>query len=474
MKFLLTRDNIAELDRACNDRAGISPDVLMENAGRAAANIMQTLFPSATGLRILIACGNGNNGGDGLVIARHLRDIHDIVVLRNDDTEWNDLVDAFDVVVDAIIGVGGGADLRPPIAEHVAILNGLRGIHIAIDVPTGLDATTGEAHIHAFHAHATITMAASKPGFYRNQGPSRVGTVYIADIGAPADLVKEFSKHFIHTPTDIRTLLPARARNTSKFDFGRVLVVGGSRGMRGAPALAAHAALVAGAGLVELAAPVLHPLIPREVMTHVLQISAGGFIGRDAMSSIHDVVTKASVLAVGPGMGADEEATHAVAEMVNKLDVKKPVVIDADGLRMLPLLSRPMQSVVLTPHLGEFARMLGKDVASIRQSIVEEAMEFARAHGCVIHVKDVPSITTNGEQVVYTVNGNPGMATAGSGDVLTGFIAGLCAQHVDVFRAASLGAYLHARAGDHYAATQAMETLTATDIIRSLGSVIPE
>ncbi len=473
MKHLLTRGNIEALDRACNDEAQLSPAVLMENAGRAAANILQTLLPSGKGLRMLIACGGGNNGGDGLVIARHLREVHDVVVLRNDDREWDDLVDAFDVVVDALVGVGGGADLYSPASEHVATLNGLRGFHVAIDVPTGLDATTGEAHRNAFRAHATITMAASKPGFYRNDGPSHVGSVYVADIGAPAPLVERFAKHYVLTPSDIRTFLPARIRSTSKFDYGRVLVIGGSRGMRGAPALTAHAALVAGAGLVELAAPVLHPLIPREVMTHVLPGTPEGFLARDAMASISGAILKATVLAVGPGVGADQGAIEALAEMINNMNPATPVVIDADGLRILPLLTREMRSVILTPHLGEFARMLKTDITSIRRTVVEQATAFAREQGCIVHVKDVPSVTTDGERVVYTINGNPGMATAGSGDVLTGLIAGLCAQGVHLFHATALGAYLHARAGDHYAATQAMETLTATDLIHALGSVIP-
>lgn len=473
MKHLLTRDNVATLDRACNDEANLSPTVLMESAGRAAANILQALLPSGKGLRMLIACGGGNNGGDGLVIARHLRDVHDVVVLRNDDAEWDDLVDAFDVVVDALVGVGGGADLRAPASEHVAVLNGLRGLHVAIDVPTGLDATTGVAHRNAFRAHATITMVAAKPGFYRNDGPSHVGTVYIADIGTPFELSERISKHFVFTPADIRTWLPARPRTTSKFDYGRVLVIGGSRPMRGAPALTAHAALVAGAGLVELAAPVLHPLIPREVMTHVLSSTAEGNMARNAFASIGDIIKKATVLAIGPGLGPDTAATAALAEMVNALPVDVPVVIDADGLRIMPHLNRPMANIIVTPHLGEFARMLNTDVATIKQTIVERAMAYASERGCVVHVKDVPSVTTNGVSTAYTVNGNPGMATAGSGDVLTGLIAGLCAQKVDVFHAAALGAFLHARAGDYYASNQAMETLTASDLIHSLGSVIP-
>jgi len=475
MKPLLTRENIAALDIACNDEAGLSPQVLMENAGRCAANIMRTLMPSkgTAALRILIACGGGNNGGDGLVIARHLRDNHDVAVLRNDDEEWAHIDNAYDVVVDALIGVGGGSDLRSPMAERVAQLNALRGMKIAIDVPTGLDATTGVAHREAFRANVTITMAASKPGLYRNDGPLHAGTIYVADIGAPAEIVERFARHHIRTQSDIRLLLPQRTSNTSKFDYGRVLVIGGSRGMRGAPALAAHAALVAGAGIVELAAPVLHPLIPREVMTHLLPSNEHGFVARDAMEVLTEVVKKATVVAVGPGLGADNKSIEAVAEFVNSLRHDLPVVIDADGLRIVPLLKRPMQSLILTPHLGEFARMLNTDVASIRTTIVERAQAFAREHNCILHVKDVPSITTDGAHVFYTVNGNPGMATAGSGDVLTGIIAGLCAQRLSAFDAATLGAYLHARAGDYYVATHAMESLTATDIIHALGSVIP-
>lgn len=473
--------------------------MLMEHASRNAALCLQDVLGARSDLRILIACGTGNNGGDGLAMARHLSDQHRVDVLCTPDTSkmsdetrdnyetacqlvrvaaWQTpeaddvLATDHDVVIDALIGVGGGANLRAPVDTQCERLNRRHGLKVSVDVPTGLDAVTGDAHPHAFRAQHTITMAAAKPGLYRNEGPAHSGTVHVVGIGAPTQVIEAHAAMHILEHSDVRAWLPVRQRSTSKFDYGRVLVVAGSRDMRGAAALTAHAALVAGTGLVDLAAPVLHPLIPREVMTTTLPSTEKGTIAHDALAMILAKAERASVIAVGPGLSDDPESLDVIHAFLHQVDPAKPVVIDADALRVVTTCTRRMDNMICTPHVGEFARILTLDRDAMRRRVVEHAIDAAARFGCIMHVKDVPSITTNGQDHVLTVNGNPGMATAGSGDVLTGIIAGFLAQGLAPFRAAALGAYVHAAAGDAYAATKPMETLLASDLLDALDAVL--
>jgi len=493
---VITPQQSRALDVACVERTGIDAYTLMETASRNAVDRLQTLLNGRTGLSILIGCGSGNNGGDGFAMARMLADHHNVTVLTDSDDvkmsaetkrnhtlasacarliPWDDAADAtaaeYDVVIDALVGVG----MRFPLdalatARCNALDRCIAAMKIAVDVPTGLDPMTGHADT-VFHADHTITMVAPKPGFYRNDGTSCVGHIHIVSIGAPENVVRSHTDHFVLEASDVRTWLPARGRRTSKFDYGRVLVVGGSRRMRGAPALTAHAALACGAGLVELASPALHPMVIPEVMTCEVAATDGGTLSAMALDTLRQCAERATVVAVGPGLGDDAEGLATVRAFLEGLDPSVPVVIDADATRVLPKLRRDMASLICTPHVGEFARMLESDRASTQVHSLERAQEMARRWGCVLHVKDVPSVSTDGRTTYLTVHGNPGMATAGSGDVLTGIIAGLAAQGCRPLEAAALGAYLHAAAGDVCATRQAMPTIIASDLIRALHDV---
>lgn len=498
---LLTPDDVRAIDQACERDLAMPALLLMENAASSAAAHLRSLLVPSASASILVFCGAGNNGGDGFAIARMLCDEHTVTVIwmgeeqkMSEETRTNfhavqhrvttvfagetaaveKLVrKKWDVVVDALIGVGGGADLHGPVIELLDRMRAMDALKVAIDVPTGLDARTGDAHLSCFRAHHTIAMAGVKVGFYRNDGPHVCGTIHVADIGAPAAIVRSNTSSWILTRNDVRTVLPTRARATSKFDYGRVLVIAGSRPMRGAAALASHAAISAGAGIVDLITPVLHPLTAREVMTFVAPATSDGTIAKEARALLEEKLQRATVVAIGPGIGTNAETLALLTDIVNALDPAIPVVIDADALRIVPRLRRSMHAVILTPHLGEFARLLEKDRATIQRRVVEYAKGYAKEMHCILHVKDVPSITTDGSTTYFTVNGNPGMATAGSGDVLTGIVAALAAQHVQPFAACALGAYLHACAGDQYASAHSMETLTASDLIASLRYVIP-
>ncbi|MBK7185713.1 MAG: NAD(P)H-hydrate dehydratase [Ignavibacteria bacterium] len=493
---LLLPNEVRQLDQACRDVLGIAPVDLMEQAARSATNSLRSVIAlrgiSAT--RYLIACGGGNNGGDGLCMARMIMEDDPSVSVvvacdasretMTEQTRVNmdrlpsaakvvrfaeiDPATDFDVILDALIGVGGGADLREPIPSFCVLLNSLSGMKVAIDVPTGLDASTGAASHDVFRADVTITMETEKPGFFRNDGPACIGSVVVAPIGIPDGTATQFASTFRYEPRDIETLLPNRPRSASKFDNGRVLVIGGTRSMRGAPSLAAHAAISIGAGLVELAAPYIHPLTPREVMTNELPSHADGTIHVDAESVLKELLHRATVCAVGPGLGTNEATHQMMARCIDEFAAEKIIVLDADGLRLLSRISYRGPNLILTPHRGEFARLLGIDRGDLPYDIVAAAAEFAEENKCVLHVKDVPSITTSGGRHVLTVNGNPAMATAGSGDVLTGIVAGCAAQGMSTFEAASLGAYIHACAGDEANAVSVHQRMVAGDIIRYL------
>lgn len=479
MQYVLTPSGSKAIDAACVE-CGIDGMTLMTTAARSATDIILDRFPK--GQLILIVCGQGNNGGDGFAMAHMLAPYHDVVVVTDADPDKlsiearahyqqsHDLVtgrwtpDAGrrtpDVLIDALIGVGGSHELRDPVPEMLQWMNAMSAFKLAVDVPTGLNAETGDAHPDTFVADLTITMEGPKTGFFVKGGKQYTGEIEVAHIGAPEEIVVQHAVARIVEDHDIEAWLPPRSSATSKFDYGRVLVVAGSRTMRGAAALTSEAALRMGAGLVILATPSVHPLVLREVMTEVLPMHDDGTIDVAARPLIERQLERASVLAIGPGIGANDQTITMLAEIVNAVDPSIPVVIDADGLRIVPLLQRDMTNVVLTPHEFEYQRI------SNAGCLMHDAL-------CILHKKGVPSITRVGSETYWTVNGNPGMATAGSGDVLTGMIAGLIAQGMTPIHAAAAGAYLHAKAGDWCALYQPMETMIAGDLIEALPYVLP-
>lgn len=491
---LLLPSEVLRLDALCASDLGISSLQLMEMASQATSDAIENIIQNH-GLgqaEILIAYGNGNNGGDGLCIARMLSVHHTVTVVGDNDAEimtpstrtnllqlpetvcrtsWDNAAKLRPhVVIDALIGIGCNVDLRVPLPQYLQELNGLPGIKIAVDVPTGLNATNGRSHRDVFRADVTITIEAAKPGFYRNDGPLCVGEIVVVRLGLPNRYAEQFASTFRLESEDIRRILPQRARNVSKFSFGRVLVIGGTAGMPGAPSLTSHAALAAGAGLVELAVPLVHPLTPREVMASVMPMHSDGTIHIDARDQLLVMAERATVIAIGPGLGTNNETLRMLASIVDAFP-QTPCVIDADGLRLLRLLSRALTNVIITPHLGELARLLEVDRKTIEDP-VQAAQEYSRTTGTVVHVKDVPSVTTDGLRTFLTVAGNPGMATAGCGDVLTGIVAGLVAQGLSMIDAGALGAFLHARAGDITASEKSHESMLASDIIAALDHLL--
>lgn len=486
------------LDTWCSAEQGVEPWDLMMRASRNVTDaILHELEQLPKVTRILIAAGPGNNGGDGLCVARILRairsDIHVAVLEVASNGGTTDLrrrarielpsdveivsldtiseVGGYDVIIDAILGNGGSELLREPIPEALLVLETCTTFRIALDVPTGLDSTTGLAHKNTYRADVTITISAEKRGFWLHQGPHVTGRLVVVPLGVEG-AEERLPRNVVRlTPDDRSWILPARPIRYSKFDAGRVVVIGGTMGMPGAPSLTAHAALRAGAGLVHLLAPRIHPLTPREIIVHELDSHADDTISELAYDDVMSVVERASVVAVGPGLGANTATLGMLARVIDSVADRLPVVIDADGLRLLPLLKKLHHTMIFTPHRGEFARMVGVLHTDLRTDPLELAQTWTAHNNGVLHLKDTPSVTSHGGTSVLTVNGTPRMATAGSGDVLTGVIAGIIAQGADPLWGTALAAFVHAEAGSR-ASGPTNQPIVASDMLRYLPELL--
>ncbi len=490
---------IRMLDSWCTSVHGIEPWELMQRASANVAEAILEEIEQRTELRnVLIAAGPGNNGGDGLCVAsilRRKRPDMSITVLdarcgaQSSDLRsraWMELADGIniispddvipphtvDIIIDAILGVGGSELLRDPLPSVLQALEHIHAFRIALDVPTGLNCANGNVHTNVFRSDTTITISAEKRGFWLNDGPDVTGRVVVVPLGVDGAEERLPSTAARYTSDDCARLLPQRARRYSKFDAGRVVVVGGTTSMHGAPSMAAHAALRVGAGLVHLAAPIIHPMTPREVITHALPHHDDGSIAVSALSELDALIMRASVVVVGPGLGTNSDTLHMLASVIESLDQRIPIIIDADGLRLLPLLSATRPSMVLTPHRGEFARMLGVDARDLSTDAMALAHEWCQTHAGVLHLKDTPSVTQQADASVLTVNGTPRMATAGAGDILTGIIAGVVAQGVSTFEGTALASYLHAQAGVYASGGKGDRPIVATDMLWALPHVM--
>ncbi len=486
------------LDQWCVSEQGIDPWDLMMRASQNVADAVLLEISKLAGVsRVLVAAGPGNNGGDGLCVARILRtqrpDIHIAVLdvasdgstsalrararieLPNDiDIVQHDLfahLGEYHVVIDAIMGNGGSEVLRDPIPEVLRSLAGHTAFRIALDVPTGLNCSTGAAHPDVFRADITVTISAEKLGFWLDQGPATTGRVIVVPLGVdgaedhlPRDVVRLGYD-------DVAQIIPVRQRRYSKFDAGTVVIIGGTCAMPGAPSLAAHAALRSGAGLVHLASPRIHPVTPREIIVHELPHDDQGAISSEAYVQLRALVQRASVVAVGPGIGTCEPTLRMLLRLVEEIPESTPVVIDADGLRIVPMLSVLRSNMILTPHRGEYARMLNIDHRMMGVDPISLVRSWGSQHPAVLHLKDTPSATHQHHRTVLTVNGSPRMATAGSGDVLTGIVAGIIAQGADPFLGTALAAFVHAEAG-RLSSGSDDRPIVASDMIRRLPALL--
>lgn len=511
---VLNAAQMREADRRTIEDIGIPSLVLMENAGRQVVAAIEAAYPDLAGFRVAVLCGRGNNGGDGFVAARVLWqrgvDVQVYVVgrigdVRGDaranldilgrlglsaveiatDEDWElhgGGVLRSDLVIDALFGTG----LTSPLAGlHETVADDLNAADVpvvAIDLPSGLSADSGTPIGTAIHASLTVTLAAPKVPLVLPPAEDLTGSLVVADIGIPRTVVEQVDGPRLDrlTRDELRVRMPAREADSHKGTYGHTLIVAGSRGKTGAAHLAAEAALRSGAGLVTVATPASALPVVAALgacyMTVALDETADGAVAAPAARAILDGPYDA--IAIGPGIGTADEQRAFVRALVAQARV--PVVLDADALTVLAgepaaLAGRPDRPVVVTPHPGEMARLTGLSTAEVQADRVGTARAFAVAHGVFVVLKGHRTLVAGPDGAVsINPTGNPGMATGGSGDVLTGMIAAWLGQGLSPRDACDIAVYLHGAAGDLAADDVGEVALTAADLIAELGEAVLE
>jgi NAD(P)H-hydrate epimerase len=484
---LYTAEQVRSLDACAITERGIPGYELMKRAGAAVFEAAKDRFPDAQ--RWLCLCGAGNNGGDGYVIARLARNAGievTVCALANIDGLSGDAATAAadwleeggtatpwplpdgvraDLVIDAMLGTGLDRELSGAYREAVDWVGRLPCPAVAVDIPTGLHADTGCVMGAAVRASLTVSLIGLKRGVFTADGPDHCGEVLFDGLGTPADIHAEIpGSGTLLRESRLESLLPVRLRGSHKGHFGHVLVVGGAPGMSGAARLAGEAALRSGAGLVSVATHPAHASM-LNIGCPELMVSAV-----DAPDDLGSSMDRASVLASGPGLG---QSNWGHALLTACLESELPLVLDADGLNLLA--GQPCQRGhwVLTPHPAEAARLLQCSTGEIQRDRVEQAVRLAQRFAAVVVLKGCGTVVAaaDGRYAICAL-GNPGMATRGSGDVLTGIIAGFLAQGLDPWEAAQAGVVAHAAAGDLVAATQGERGMLASDISTAFPAVV--
>lgn len=508
---LATTAQAREADRLA-EGLGMPTRVLMENAGARVAAAVERLAPPEK--PILIFCGKGNNGGDGLVAARHLHDggrkVH-VWLAGPDDAysgdaganlalarQWGIPLEPapleaerldrelarFGLVVDALLGTGVRGPLRDPYPLWVAALNRYGGPVVSVDLPSGLDGDRGRAYPEAVRARWTVTLGYGKPGLYLLPGAEYAGQVEVAPIGLPPGLLAGQGEVVeLLESRAIAELLPPRPAESHKGTYGHLLVVAGSRDMAGAAVLAARGGLRGGAGLVTVAVPAslqrqVAAALP-EALTFGLPETAQGTLGVEAAEAVVQLLATRQALAIGPGLGTAPETEAFFHALLGQAEARQhPWVIDADGLNLLARRPQGLDELgrlseglpwVLTPHPGEMARLLGRSTAQVQEDRPAAVREAAARFGVAVVLKGARSLVARPSgQWAINPTGNPGMATGGMGDVLTGLVGALLAQGLGPWQAACAGVYLHGLAGDLRAAGRGGAGLLAGEVADAL------
>ncbi len=506
---VVTAAQIAELDRRAAEEFGLRPAVLMERAGRAVAAVVASVLKTAAGHRVVVLAGKGNNGGDGLVAARHLREAGvDVAVLllqgeealagdaaaalhaaaeagvplrvlaTESSEELAALLASADLIVDAIFGTGFRGPATGLAGAVIAAANRSGKPIVAVDVPSGLEVDSGRVVEPVIHATATVTMGLPKIGLLLYPGAEAAGDLHVADLGYPPALVDDaaISTQLV-TAAMVRSRLPPRPPDSHKGDYGRVLIIAGSVGFSGAATLAALGALRGGAGLVTVGVPVgIYPIVASKVpeaMPTPLPASDGA-VAAGALDRVKTLAKASDIVAIGPGLSQDFGVMHIVTGL---LGGDRRLVIDADGLNVLVgkthLLTQAQKPVVITPHPGELSRLVEVPVSKIQADRLAAARTAAARFHCIVVLKGARTVVAAPAGDTFIVpTGNPGMATGGMGDVLTGAIAALMGQGMEPIDAAYAGAYLHGLAGDLIADERGLVGMLASEVADHLPAAI--
>jgi hydroxyethylthiazole kinase-like uncharacterized protein yjeF len=513
---VLTAAQMREVDRLSTERYAIPSAQLMENAGARFVQILLSQVANIERRRIAIVCGKGNNGGDGFVIARLLAELSrkstvifcgapaDIrgdaelnyrrfnklagqCIVARDANEWAEAkksIASADIIIDALLGTGMHGAVEGWLAAVIEDLNrlGEKARIFAVDIPSGLSADTGEVAGAAIKADVTITFTAPKIGMLGHPASENVGRLIVGAIGSPATLVEESSDSRVRwlEPSEFAGISLHRKANSNKGNFGHALIAAGSVGKTGAAVMAGMAALKSGAGLATVATPdicvpVISSFLP-ELMTAPLPATPAGTLGTRGLehSAFGDLLRGKDVLAIGPGLTTQTETQEFVRSVV--AENSTPLVLDADGLNAFDgksgeLAKHRAEQIVLTPHPGEMARLLNSSVQEIQRDRIAVAQKAAVDLKATIVLKGFETVIAVPDGSTWiNSTGNPGMAKAGSGDVLTGMQAGILAQHGKEAwsKAVCLGVYLHGLAADIAAEESGEISLMATDIIRAI------
>jgi NAD(P)H-hydrate epimerase len=509
---ILTCSEMREADRRAIQDVGIPARVLMENAGRAVVEAMRKRIDDLESLSTVIVCGKGGNGGDGLVVLRTLAslgyDARAVVLAPFEGLSaealdnlqsalklglavesaptadaWADAlagVASADVIVDAIFGIGLAEAPRGIYERVLEDLNALDAFGVAVDVPSGLSSDAGSIPGVAFEADLTVALGAPKVCHFLPPASEICGALEVVDIGIPPELLEGGEPRLETIDGEaLAELVPRRRPNSHKGTYGHLLIVAGSVGKTGAAVMAAEAALRTGVGLVTVASaksaiPMMATRVP-EAMWEPLPETESGALARSAKPRLLELLHSRDALALGPGLGTEEETVALVHEIVAALET--PAVVDADGLNALArrpdAFSTVAPSMALTPHPGEAGRLLASTAKEVTRDRLRAVRRLARDRGAHVLLKGHRSLVSdpNGN-VRVNLTGNPGMATGGTGDVLTGVVGSLLAQGVEIGDALALAAHVHGLAGDFAAAEVGKTSLVATDVIQKLPAAL--
>ncbi len=522
---IVSSEQMKKIDEECIGQ-GISGLTLMERAGEGFVKILKNKFTNLNKKNVLILSGKGNNGGDGLVVARKLfetgskvkvllsageNDLSDNAKTNFDKAknlgvnfiEYNEEmqcvfreeIEKADLIVDAIFGTGLKSELPVSMMELFKQVNNSKKFIAACDIPSGVNGTTGKVANFCICADLTVTFGLPKSGLFLLPGRNFTGEVMVVDIGVPSSIIEKVKvKERLSDWQEIEGMVPRRdKKDVYKNNFGHVLILAGSVGMTGAAELTCQAAIRTGAGLVTLAiAEDLNHIMEvklTEVMTLPLPAMNRKILPLKSFKKIMDFIEKRniSVLAMGPGLSMDRDMGKLLENIL--LNIQIPCVLDADALNLLAekkeILKETRAKLIITPHPGELARLLGKNTLNVQKERIKWAKELAAEYNLICLLKGYQTIITDGDILYLNSTGNPGMASAGMGDVLTGMIAGLIAQMMGevsqkncfsvqelLMAAARAGAYLHGLAGDFASREKGEVSLIASDLLGKIPEVI--
>jgi len=513
MMKVATAEQMQELDRKAIETYRIPGIVLMENAGRGAMEVISHAFPDILKKRIAIIAGKGNNGGDGFVIGRHFLNrgvsvktflLADPNTLRGDaetafqmfirmkgevfsvpsSKEYQKIkkdLEKFDILVDSIFGTGLDADVRGYYREVIEHLNTLQSPIVAVDIPSGLDANTGKPLGTAIRASLTVTFGLPKVGHLISPGIDYVGELKVTDISIPKKLLEEekIQTYLLESEDIRRKLAMPRRPDSHKGDYGHLLVIAGSVGKTGAAAMACEAALRMGAGLVTLAIPkslnAIMEVKLTEVMTEPLPETPKQTLSLRAFNSILRLCEGKKAVIIGPGIGTFKETQSLILKLIKTLNL--PIVLDADGLTALAtqpkILPATNRSLILTPHPGEMAKLIGSTAKEVQEDRIGISRNFSQSQRIHLVLKGHRTlIATPKGEIFINPTGNAGMASGGTGDVLTGMIGGLICQGFDIPSSLQTSVYLHGLAGDEVARERGEKSLIATDLIQKIPALL--